>query len=59
MIKAMRDDGMSLRAISIDLEKRGVVMPRGGTKWTATAVKRALERAIPGTAAPLPKVKAR
>jgi DNA invertase Pin-like site-specific DNA recombinase len=56
-IKALRDDGMSLRAIAADLTARGVVMPMGGTQWTATAVKRALARIEP--AAPQAEVKAR
>ena len=56
-IKGMRDDGMTMPAIAAELKKRGVVMPRGGIKWTATAVKRALERAIPGAAAKLAPAK--
>jgi DNA invertase Pin-like site-specific DNA recombinase len=48
MIKELRDGGMSLRAIAADLTARGVVMPMGGTQWTATAVRRALARIEPG-----------
>ena len=44
-IQALRDEGVSLRAIAISLNKRGIQTPRGGT-WTATAVKRALARTV-------------
>jgi DNA invertase Pin-like site-specific DNA recombinase len=44
MIREMRDRGLSLGAIAADLTARAISMPRGGTQWTATAVRRALER---------------
>ena len=34
----------SLRAIAAALEARGVRTPRGGTAWTATTVKRVIDR---------------
>jgi DNA invertase Pin-like site-specific DNA recombinase len=34
----------TLREVAAGLERRGVRTPRGGTSWTATAVKRVLER---------------
>jgi DNA invertase Pin-like site-specific DNA recombinase len=40
-----RTGATSLRAIAAELEARGIRTPRGGTAWTATAVKRILDRA--------------
>jgi DNA invertase Pin-like site-specific DNA recombinase len=39
-----RTGATSLRAIAAELEARGIRTPRGGTAWTATAVKRILDR---------------
>lgn len=45
VICAVQADGaQSLREIAAALETRGVRTPRGGTSWTATAVKRVLDR---------------
>jgi DNA invertase Pin-like site-specific DNA recombinase len=40
-----RTGATSLRGIAAELEARGIRTPRGGTAWTATAVKRILDRA--------------
>ncbi|WP_442754044.1 recombinase family protein [Methylocystis sp. JAN1] len=42
-LQRMRDQGLSLNATAAELNARGVATPRGG-RWTATAVKRAVER---------------
>jgi DNA invertase Pin-like site-specific DNA recombinase len=39
-----RTGATSLREIAAELEARGIRTPRGGTAWTATAVKRILDR---------------
>lgn len=45
VIQAIQAEGAkTLRQIAAALEQRGVRTPRGGTSWTATAVKRVLER---------------
>jgi DNA invertase Pin-like site-specific DNA recombinase len=44
-IMALRDKGMSLRQVASELGRLGVKTARGG-KWTATAVKNVLGRAI-------------
>ena len=44
-IESIRQAGAtSLRAIAAALEARGIRTPRGGTAWTAIAVKRVLDR---------------
>ena len=45
MIEALQAGGDSLAAIARKLGAAGVRTPRGGTGWTATAVRRALQRA--------------
>jgi DNA invertase Pin-like site-specific DNA recombinase len=46
VIESIRQAGAtSLREIAVALEARGVRTPRGGTAWTATAVKRVIDRA--------------
>jgi len=44
IIKPMHNAGQSLRDIASALELNGIKTQRGGTKWTATGVKRILER---------------
>jgi DNA invertase Pin-like site-specific DNA recombinase len=44
MVRALRDEGLTLAAIADHLNERTVRTARGGA-WTATAVKRVLERA--------------
>ena len=45
VIEGIRQAGAtSLRAIAAALQARGVRTPRGGTAWTATTVKRILDR---------------
>jgi DNA invertase Pin-like site-specific DNA recombinase len=45
VIESIRQAGAtSLREIAAALEARGIRTPRGGTAWTATAVKRVLDR---------------
>jgi hypothetical protein len=45
MIEGIRQAGArSLRAIAAALQARGVRTPRGGTTWTATTVKRVIDR---------------
>jgi hypothetical protein len=45
VIEGIRQAGAtSLREIAAALEAREVRTPRGGTAWTATAVKRILDR---------------
>jgi len=39
-----RTGATSLRAIAAELEARGIRTPRGGTAWTAMAVKRVIDR---------------
>lgn len=43
LIRELRDNGASLRQIAGELTSRGILTPRG-SQWTATAVKRAVER---------------
>ena len=43
IIRELRAQGASLRQIAADLTARGIPTPRG-SEWTATAVKRAVER---------------
>lgn len=43
LIKALRDSGMSLRAIVEELNDRGVPMERKGAKWHLTTVARILK----------------
>ncbi|CAN7537100.1 recombinase family protein [Phyllobacterium sp. LjRoot231] len=43
IIQPMRDFGMTLRAIAVELDKQGIETPRGGT-WTAMQVKNTLDR---------------
>lgn len=40
----MQGRGLSLNSIARELEGQGIPTARGGTKWTATGVKRAMER---------------
>jgi hypothetical protein len=45
VIESIRRAGVkSLREIAAELEARGIRTPRGGTAWTAMAVKRILDR---------------
>jgi DNA invertase Pin-like site-specific DNA recombinase len=45
VIESIRRTGVkSLREIAAELEARGIRTPRGGTAWTAMAVKRILDR---------------
>jgi hypothetical protein len=44
MMRAMKDQGMSLRQIAAAMVPRGIHTARGG-EWTATAVKNVLARA--------------
>jgi hypothetical protein len=44
MIEALQAEGASLAEIARKLSAAGVQTPRGGTGWTATAVRRALLR---------------
>jgi hypothetical protein len=39
-----RTGATSLRAIAAELEARGIRTPRDGTAWTATTVKRVIDR---------------
>jgi hypothetical protein len=39
-----RTGATSLREIAAELEARGIRTPRGGTAWTATTVKRVIDR---------------
>jgi DNA invertase Pin-like site-specific DNA recombinase len=43
MLRPMRDEGLSLRAMAARLDERKIMTPRGGA-WTATAVKNVLAR---------------
>ncbi len=45
IIRPLADRGLTLTAIAAELQARGVPTARGG-RWTATAVKRVLERAV-------------
>jgi len=45
MASDMRKSGMSLGAIAAELTAQNVQTPRGGSAWTATAVRRVLARA--------------
>jgi DNA invertase Pin-like site-specific DNA recombinase len=47
MAREMRDAGMSFGAIADAFAAQGIVTPRGGTSWTATAVRRVLMRCQP------------
>jgi hypothetical protein len=42
--REMRASGMSFAAIAVELAAQGIVTPRGGSTWTATAVRRVLMR---------------
>jgi hypothetical protein len=45
VIESIRRTGVkSLREIAAELEARGIRTPRGGTAWTATMVKRVIDR---------------
>lgn len=44
MAREMRASGMSFAAIAASLAGQGIVTPRGGKAWTATAVRRVLMR---------------
>jgi DNA invertase Pin-like site-specific DNA recombinase len=44
MAREMRASGMSFAAIAASLAEQGIVTPRGGKAWTATAVRRVLMR---------------
>jgi hypothetical protein len=44
MIRAMRAGGMSKSAIAAALTAGRLALPRGGTKWSVTAVTRVLKR---------------
>ena len=46
VLEEMRGRGLSLRRMMAELEARSIRTPRGGA-WTATAVKRAMERIVP------------
>jgi hypothetical protein len=51
VIESIRRTGVkSLREIAAELEARGIRTPRGGTTWTAMAVKRILDRRAAGGA---------
>ena len=46
IIIPMRENGVTLNGISIELNKLNIATPRGGL-WTATSVKRVLARLCP------------
>jgi DNA invertase Pin-like site-specific DNA recombinase len=44
VIETLKAEGLSLHGIAAEMGRRGIATPRGGA-WTATAVRRALQRA--------------
>ena len=44
IVLALKDQGVSLNQIAVELGRRGISTARGGNEWTATGVKRILKR---------------